>query len=250
MSDKTSPSDETSLSDETSPSDETRPQEESAPPLVRADALSLNVKQTSVWSDLDFSFGAGLNAVCGPSGSGRSSLLLAVTGRMSGLTGSLTVAGEDAIVRPRRVRAISSVARLSTMIVLEPRLTVAESITERALIDGLPTDRSLTRMAELEDLVGRRFPKPSLVERLAAFDQTLLAACLACLRPARLMVLDDADLGLTADEQTDLFAALSTLSAPSLTEDGPAVVVSTRDLTTLPVGTPVLQLPNTRPESN
>lgn len=53
-------------------------------PLVRAEGLALTVGGSSVWHDLDFDLANGLSAVAGPSGSGRSSLLLALTGRMSG----------------------------------------------------------------------------------------------------------------------------------------------------------------------
>lgn len=110
--------------------------------------MALTVGGASVWRDLDFDLAQGLSAVAGPSGSGRSCLLLAVTGRMSGLTGALRVAGHDAIRHPRRVRAASSVARIATMIALEPQLTVTEVITERALIDGVATPQSGERITD------------------------------------------------------------------------------------------------------
>lgn len=160
------------------------------------------------------------------------------------MTGALRVAGQDAIRHPRRVRANSSVARIATLIALEPQLTVTDAITERALIDGVATRKSGKRIAELEAIVEHRFDRDRLISELSAFDQTLLAVCLACLRPARLTVLDDADLGLTLDEQRRLFAAVL-----SLTHTGPAVVIATRELSTVPTGTPAVCLPDPRPES-
>lgn len=215
-----------------------------APPLIRAEGLTLAARGTAVWRDLDFELPDGLSVVSGPSGSGRSSLLLALTGRMSGLSGALNVAGEDAIRRPGRVRAVTSVARIDTMISLEPQLTVAEAVTERALIDGVPTRRIGDRMTELEAILEQRFARDRLISRLDAFDQTLLAVGLAFLRPARLTVLDDAELGLTVDELSRLCTALL-----SLTRTGPAVVIATRELSTLPPGTPTVVLPDPRPES-
>jgi ABC-type transport system involved in cytochrome bd biosynthesis fused ATPase/permease subunit len=86
-------------------------QAEGPPPLVVAEGLSLAAKQGPVFTDLRFNWPKStLVAVVGPSGSGRSSLLLALVGRLRGVTGRLSVTGLDAIRESRKVAQQTSVA--------------------------------------------------------------------------------------------------------------------------------------------
>lgn len=75
-----------------------------------------------------------LVAVAGPSGSGRTSLLLTLTGRMRPTEGTALVGG---LVLPRRmaaVRRVSALAHVPGVTDLDPALTVAEHLRERALL--------------------------------------------------------------------------------------------------------------------
>ena len=205
--------------------------------LVVAEDLSLTARRHTVWSGLDFAFGPGLGAVTGLTGSGKSTLLLALTGRMSGVRGGLAVDGIDAVADARRVRAVTSVARIDTMIDLEGRLTVGESVTERALIERVPTAEAAARMAALAAQLDLPDDPDRLVDDLDALDRTVFAVALARLRPAVVTVLDDADRGLTVAEQHRLYDALETLAG-----DHTAIVVSTREPAALPRRTPVVDL--------
>ena len=161
----------------------------------------------------------------GRSGSGRSALLLTLAGRMRGWTGRCRVAGYDAATQTASLRDRTSLARISDLVDLEPRLTVAESITERALIDAMPLQRAGERFeASCAALGGIGFPRKTLVGELSSLDQTLLAVALATLRPAELVFLDEAQRGLDGEQLEQLMTGLVGLVA-----SGTCVVVSVLD---------------------
>jgi ABC-type multidrug transport system ATPase subunit len=213
--------------------------------LVIAEGLGLRTKNGVVFDDLQLDWPAGrLVAVTGPAGSCRSSLLLAVTGRMRGLTGRLRVAGLDAVAESGKVRALTSVARISDLAQLEGRLTVSESIVERALIDAVHPDDAMRTVAELEDRLDLALPRAQLVDDLPALEQTAFAAILATVRPSRLVVLDDADARIDLTDQRRLYEVLRLLA-----EGGPTVAVSVTETAALPADVPRVELSRPAPDS-
>jgi ABC-2 type transport system ATP-binding protein len=185
---------------------------------VSAAGLGLAISTGPVFSDVSFSVGKGaLAVVAGPSGSGRSSLLLAIAGRMRRLSGSLRIAGFDGLTQTREIRSTTSIARVAQLVDLEGQLTVADSITERALTDGLPERRPLAVFEHAEAILDRAFQRDRLVDELSALDRTLLAVALAGLRPAHVLVLDDADRQLELNDQRQVMSALLRLTATGVT---------------------------------
>ncbi|WP_161605988.1 ATP-binding cassette domain-containing protein [Microlunatus speluncae] len=186
--------------------------------FVEARLLSLATREGVVFGDLEFTVPrGGLGVITGPSGSGRSALLLTLAGRMPGWTGALRVGGHDAARESRAVRRISAVARIGSMIDLEPRHTVGEAITERALIDGMSpraAGQTVHRAARELEL---RLADDTLVERLPAVDRTILAVLLATVRPAELVIIDDVDRGLDAGQQARVWSVLDALTADHTT---------------------------------
>ena len=163
-------------------------------------------------------------AVVGPQGSGRSSLLLAVTGRLAITAGTAAVAGVLVTTDAPAVRALTAVARLGDLVVLEPTLTVAESVDERSLIDGVTPAAGRVRFAEAARVLGLAVPDYLLVRDLTQEEATLLAVAVTCVRPSDLIVLDDLDRGLNGPAQHRVIKALSRLALV-----GPAILVSTTD---------------------
>lgn len=209
------------------------------PGYVSADGLGLASRHRTVFADVGFAFPrGGLGVVQGPAGSGRSSLLLAVGGRMRGLTGALSVAGFDGVRQTRQIRRLASVARISRLVDLEGQLTVGESVTERALIDAVPSTRAPEVLTRAETVLGRTFDPSLLVDDLPALDRTLLAVALACLRPAPLLLLDDANTSLDLADQRLLMAALLRLTATGVT-----VVASTLEGEAVPPTATLCSLP-------
>lgn len=207
-------------------------------PLLEVDRLSLRTAAGPVFSELSFSVPRGrLTAVVGPSGSGRSALLLALGGRMRGLTGSVRLGGRAARSRPAELRARTAVARLATLVEPEGRLTVGESMTERALVDGVQDADADAAMARAEEVFGATVERGLLADDLTAYERALLCVALALVRPSDLVLLDDADRGLDVADQGRLLEALARLCAT-----GQTLVLSTTELTSLPTGTHVVPL--------
>jgi ABC-type multidrug transport system ATPase subunit len=156
---------------------------------------------------------------------------------MRGLTGTVRL-GEHAVAsRPRDLRRRTAIARLSTLVGPEGQLTVGESMVERALIDGVQAADADAALAEAEQVFDLTFDRDVLVDQLPAYERSLLAVVLAMVRPADLIVLDDADASLDVVEQTRLLAALSRLSAT-----GRTVLTSTTEAAALPPDAHVITL--------
>lgn len=208
--------------DKPAPSAQPRPT-----PVVEAHHLSLVGPEGPVFADVSLAVQPGRATIlAGPGGSGRSSLLLALCGRMSGCTGTLRAHGRP--VRSRRdlrgLRRATSIARIASFVVPEPRLTVAESVAERALLDGLRPAAAESAFAAAEDLLNLHLDRRALVERLTAYEQAALAVGLALLAPADVVVLDDLDADLDLTAQRRLVGALVRIAA-----GGPAVLASTTE---------------------
>ncbi|MCW2810131.1 MAG: transporter related [Friedmanniella sp.] len=213
-------------------------------PLLVADRLSLVGSEGAVFTDVTVTVAAAaVTVVLGPAGSGRSALLLALCGRMTGTTGTLTVDGRPAAgTRDRRradvaLRRRTAVARIADLVQPEGQLTVGESLVERALVEGVPVGAADRRFAAAETLLETRFERGALADQLTAYDRSALAVALAWVRPADLVVLDDLDRSLPVADQRRLLAALARCAAT-----GPALLVSTLEPTALPSGVTVVDL--------
>ncbi len=82
-----------------------------------------------------------LIAVEGPSGSGRTCLLLALTGRMRPTEGSALVGGSTLPKQMGAVRRVSALAHVPGVTDLDPALTVGEHLLERRCCKGGSGDR-------------------------------------------------------------------------------------------------------------
>jgi ABC-2 type transport system ATP-binding protein len=212
-----------------------QPEQPSPVPVVEAQHLGLVGLEGPVFTDVSLAVSPNrLTVLVGPSGSGRSSLLLALCGRMRGCTGSVRWQGRP--VRSgrdlRALRRATSVARLSTFVAPEARLTVAESVVEHALLDGVRPAAAERAFAAAEDLLQVHLDRATLAERLTAYERSVLAVALALVRPSDLVVLDDLDADLDLADQRRLTDALGRVAA-----GGPAacaVLASTTEPSSVP----------------
>lgn len=192
------------------------------PPLLVAQGLGLRTGHGWSYRGVDLSLDEHrVHAVVGRRGSGRSSLLLSLTGRMAHSVGSVTL---DGSADPKRLRSLTAVARVGEFVDLEPRLTVAEALGERCLIDGVTEQEGRRRFEEAAAVLGMTLDPHMLVEDLPGRGVTRLAVALACVRPSHLVVLDDLERDLDSAEQEDLLRHLVELAAA-----GPSVLVATVD---------------------
>lgn len=207
-------------------------------PALVAAGLGLMGEPDWVFRDVDLAVAPGtLAAVVGPAGSGRSSLLLTLAGRMQPTAGTLTVLGHDLAADPAGVRDLTSVARIAAVIGPEPALTVRESVDERCLVDDVDPAQGRRRFEQACALL-QFTPDPSaLAEGLVGERGTLLAVALASVRTSAVIVLDDIDRDIPPAGRRALAQALARLAA-----SGPAIVVTATDRGAVPGADPIVEL--------
>ncbi|MET9833189.1 ATP-binding cassette domain-containing protein [Streptomyces sp. NPDC006385] len=236
---------------------------------VGVTAQGLGLEGPRGWAFRGVSFEAdpgSLITIEGPSGSGRTCLLLALTGRMKATEGTATVGEAPLPKRMAAVRRVGALAHVPGVTDLEPALTVAEHLHERALLqrrfgdsvralwrprterraeEKLRVEAALTAAGlDLEAL-----PKGSrtAVRDLERLEALRLSVALALIGRPRLLGVDDTDLKLSDAERTEVWALLKSLTEAGTTvvavcseaPDG-TVTVSTRasQETDTPPGTP------------
>ncbi|MFE5844782.1 ATP-binding cassette domain-containing protein [Streptomyces niveus] len=182
----------------------------------------------------------GILAIEGASGTGRTCLLLALTGRMRPTAGHAEIAGlrvPRAMAAVRRISALGPVAGVSE---LDPALTVAEHLRERALLRrrfdtslggslrallrpraeraaearGRTEDALATVELDLADL-----PKGgrTAVRDLERLEALRLSVALALIGRPRLLAVDDLDLKLSDTERAVAWDLLRSVAAGGTT---------------------------------
>jgi ABC-type multidrug transport system ATPase subunit len=202
-------------------------------------ARGLGLKGPRGWAFRDITFDAepgSLIAVEGPSGSGRTCLLLALTGRMKPTAGGAEV-GECVLPKQMTaVRRVSGLAHVAGVTELEPALTVAEHLHERALLQRRFGDslRALLRprrerVAEARlridtalaaaGLDPEALPKGTrtAVRDLERLEALRLSIALALLGRPRLLGVDDTDLKLSDAERDEVWALLRSVAGSGTT---------------------------------
>ena len=97
---------------------ETRSTDQLPPPgpVLVAQGLGLLSKAGWVFQNVDLTLRPGsVAAIVGPAGTGRSCLLLALSGRMEANAGRLMVAGHMLDVKPSSIRSVTAVARIGSL---------------------------------------------------------------------------------------------------------------------------------------
>ncbi|MEU2544840.1 ATP-binding cassette domain-containing protein [Streptomyces roseolus] len=204
----------------------TRPSPEGAALVVEG----LGLKGPRGWAFRDVSFRAGAGALValeGPSGSGRTCLLLALTGRMRTKEGTAEIGGLPLPRRMAAVRRIAALGQVPGVSELDPSLTVAEHLRERALLqrrfDGSvrallrrPGTRAAEARARIEEAVAAvgldlaALPKGdrTSVRDLERLEALRLSLALALIGRPRLLGVDDTDLKLSDADRAEAWALL------------------------------------------
>ena len=197
-------------------------------PLVSADQLSLRTRRGWVYRDVDLTIPAGsVTALAGPSGSGRSMLLLTLAGRARPNSGSLTVAGTTDRAGIRRAVAV---ARVTGAAELEPELQVVDHIREARLLHGDAFDFPWAREA-----LGLAADPTALVADLPTDQSVLLAVALALAGRPKAVVVDDVDIAASPAEQARIWRAFGNASTTVIasTVDGSHAVAAGATVVTL-----------------
>jgi ABC-2 type transport system ATP-binding protein len=177
-------------------------------------------------------------AIVGTGGSGRTSLLLALAGRLRVAGGRVAVdpGGPDARAR----RDAVSVVRASDVMDLDERWTVGEAVANRSVLARRAVEPAVRgRLAA----AGVELSPATPLHAVSALDATLLHVALALAENRPVLVVDDVDRGLTPKDEARVWAVLKAVAA-----EGRAVVGTTTDATVAAAaGTSVLDLGAPRP---
>ncbi|MFC8275703.1 ATP-binding cassette domain-containing protein [Streptomyces sp. NPDC057271] len=199
---------------------------------VVADGFGLKGPRGWVFREVGFRAEPGaLVAIEGPSGSGRTCLLLALTGRMKPKEGHAEVAGHSLPRRMAAVRRISALGPVPGVSDLDPSLTVAEHLRERALLqrryDGAvrallrpPGERAAATRARIDaaleasglDLDALPKGERTSVRDLERLEALRLSVALALIGRPRLLALDDTDLKLSPADRAEAWALLRSIA--------------------------------------
>ncbi|MFD7948149.1 ATP-binding cassette domain-containing protein, partial [Streptomyces sp. NPDC059744] len=204
---------------------------------------------------LDASPGA-LIAIEGPSGSGRTCLLLALTGRMRPSEGRAEVGGLHLPRQMAAVRRISALGPVPGVSELDPAFTVAEHLRERALLqrryDGSlrtllrpraeRTAAARNRIDTALDAAGldpAKLPKAerTSVRDLERLEALRLSVALALIGRPRLLAVDDTDLKLSDAERAEAWELLRSVADSGTTvlavcSQAPVGAITVRTATT------------------
>ncbi|MFJ6948631.1 ATP-binding cassette domain-containing protein [Streptomyces wuyuanensis] len=204
---------------------------------VRAEGFGLEGPRGWAFRTVDVEAGPGsLVAIEGPSGSGRTCLLLALTGRMKPTEGHAEVGGLRLPRKMAAVRRISALGPVQGVSDLDPALTVAEHLRERALMqrrfDGSlrallrpPGERAAAARARIEEVLAGvgldvdALPKGgrTAVRDLERLEALRLSVALALIGRPRLLAVDDADLKLSEADRLQAWGLLRGIAAEGTT---------------------------------
>ncbi|MEU0070335.1 ATP-binding cassette domain-containing protein [Streptomyces sp. NPDC006332] len=177
-----------------------------------------------------------LLAIEGPSGSGRTSLLLALTGRMRATEGTAAAGAARLPKQSAAVRRVSALAHVHGVTDLEPALTVGEHLHERALLQrryggslrGLLRPRA-ERASESRTLIDTALALAGLdleglpkgartaVRDLERVEALRLSVALALVGQPGLLGVDDVDLKLSEAERAEVWALLTSIAEAGTT---------------------------------
>jgi ABC-2 type transport system ATP-binding protein len=197
-----------------------------APPLMVADGLLATGPRGRIFGPVTVGVAAGeLLAVTGPGGSGRTALLLALSGRLRVTGGRLIVGGHPLDIESGAVRDLVAVARAGDAVELDELWTVGEAIANRAVLTRRRPVSAVERAVRTRLTgAGSGLVSTAALHALTPLARTLLDLALAAAEDRPVVVLDDADRGLEPEDERQVWEALRALA-----DEGRTVVAVTTD---------------------
>lgn len=164
---------------------------------IWADDLALTAKRGTVYGPVTLDIGDGLTVLCGPAGSGRTSALLTLAGRMRQGSGTAEVLGHSLPRHARAVQKHTSIAGFDGIDSLEASVSVGAAVRERqAWLAPWWSFVPRPRNADFAAIAGPVFgplPLPGVATTIWDLDEAqamLLRVTLAMLSHPRILFVD------------------------------------------------------------
>ena len=190
--------------------------------ILQVDGLNIFYGSFQAVNNVGFDVKAGeIFGLLGPNGAGKTSTLSAVEGLLKPQSGSISVAGFNAIDKPLYARANLGVQLQSTS--FQPELSVGEIIRLFAGIHGIamPKEKLSAILADikLEDASNKNFGK------LSGGQQQRVSLAIALLHNPPLVLLDEPTTGLDPQSRRQLWERME-----SMREKGHAILLTTHSM--------------------
>ncbi|PRY13888.1 ABC transporter ATP-binding protein [Kineococcus rhizosphaerae] len=195
--------------------------------LIRAEGLGLRAGGRTVYSDVDLDVPAGGTLVVrGRAGSGKTSLLLTLAGRMRPSAGTLTVLGQTLPQRAAAVRRRVALAEVRGVNELDDALTVEQHVAERLVLHqpwhrpwagGRQVAEQLERVEQFLALTaeaGADVPalRPKeFVSDVDPLERMVLGVVLALIGKPDVLVVDDVDSLRRSEDRRRAWESLAAL---------------------------------------
>ncbi|MDO5753360.1 ATP-binding cassette domain-containing protein [Arthrobacter sp.] len=187
---------------------------------IHANNLALSAGRGPVYGPLTFNLDSGLSVLRGDAGSGRTSLLLTLAGRMKHDAGTLLVAGLELPRQLRAVQKLSAVAGFSGIDSLEESVTVGATLRERlawlspwwSVVRKLNDDAVAQICAPI--FGGQPIPAAStLIWDLDETEKFLLRIALAMMGRPKVLFVDDIEQIRNSDSRAIVWHRLAAVAA-------------------------------------
>ncbi len=184
---------------------------------LRVCGLETGYDGTTVLRDVSITVPAGeVTALLGPNGAGKSTLLRAVSGFMPATKGSITLFGENVTKHPAHRRFAAGLCHVPEGRGVFRSLTVRENLLMQAHKgeESAAIERATSSFRILEERLGQ------VAGTLSGGQQQMLAMASAYVRNPRLVLVDEASLGLAPLVVDEIFAFLH-----RITTEGAALLI-------------------------
>lgn len=195
-----------------------------AAPIIEARNLCRRFGGRAAVTDVSLTLHeAGSLALIGPNGAGKTTTLGMLTTALRPDSGTVRIAGYDALATPRAARAVLGV--LFQDPALDDRMTPRETLRLHAALHGLPRRDTAALVSDALDRAGLSEAADRTIRGFSGGMKRRLELARALMHEPRVLVLDEPTLGLDPQGRLDLWARIGALRAA-----GMAVLMTTHVL--------------------
>jgi len=176
-------------------------------PILRVDRLTKRYGERTALQSLSFAMPAGqFVALLGPNGAGKSTLFQVLTGLFAADEGDVDIAGHS--LRREPVAALRHVGVVFQQMSLDLDLSIRRNLLFQADLHGLPRAVARERIAAECARLGVDPDLDRKVRELSGGNRRKVELARANLHQPRVLLMDEATVGLDPKSRRDLFGAL------------------------------------------